>query len=481
MEFPFFHLDWMGNRLLIAFIGTLHVFINHALAVGLIPLVAMLEYRGYRANLLNPGAGDSWDRLARRVMGVAFVLTTTAGALTGVGIWLSVALVNPAAIGSLTRVFYGAWFTEWIVFVLEVIFIMFYYLGWKRSTESPAAKLRHIRTGAALSLFSWLTMAIIVAILGFMMDPGNWLSARTFLSGVANPLYIPQLYLRTPLALMLGGAVALLMIPWILEKRDPVREKSVIFVSLWLLIWTPVLAAGAFLYRGAIPEAMQANFPTAVTTQAYLNWYGSLAWVIPGTIGVSLLLGVWGVLRPRRLPRLAAAVPLLALLLFLGSFERVREFIRKPFIIGGYMYASGLRVEDYPLYQRDGLLARAVFRPPSATSSGDREETGRHVFLAACSRCHTTGGVNSVLRKFRNLGTPGRPLDSATIQAYIPGMHKAWYYMPPFPGNQAELEALTAYLIKLDRQPQDISGAQREGIHMIPARVPAASPSGLKP
>jgi len=38
MDYPIFHLDFIGGRLLIAFIAVLHVLINHALAVGLIPM-----------------------------------------------------------------------------------------------------------------------------------------------------------------------------------------------------------------------------------------------------------------------------------------------------------------------------------------------------------------------------------------------------------------------------------------------------------
>ena len=205
MDFPIFHLDLIGNRMLIAFIGILHVMINHALAVGFIPVVTLLEYLGYRKQKYNPEEAGQWDELARKMMFVAFVVTTSIGALTGVGIWFSAALVNPDAIGSLIRVFYDAWFTEWFIFVLEVVFVMIYFLRWKRSNESPQAKKRHIQFGAFLTVFSWLTMTIIVAILGFMMTPGNWLSNRSFFSGMANPLYIPQLYFRTPLAMMLGG------------------------------------------------------------------------------------------------------------------------------------------------------------------------------------------------------------------------------------------------------------------------------------
>src|SRR6056297_2414867 len=147
MDFPLFHLDFMGNRMLVALIAIIHVIINHALAVGFIPLVTFLEFRGYQKKKRNNEKGEAWDQVARKLLFFAFIITTTIGALTGVGIWFATSLANPASIGSLIRVFYFAWFGEWIVFVLEVIFIMIYYLTWKKSKQSAKNKKRHIIFG----------------------------------------------------------------------------------------------------------------------------------------------------------------------------------------------------------------------------------------------------------------------------------------------------------------------------------------------
>lgn len=453
MDFPIFHLDLIGNRMLVAVIATLHVWINHALAVGFIPLVALLEFYAFRIRAADPGRAGSLDRLARRLLGVGFIITTSVGALTGVGIWFAASLANPAALGSLIRVFYGAWFTEWIVFVLEVIFIMAWYLLWEKSAASERAKWRHIQAGGLLAIFSWLTMAIIVAILGFQMDPGSWLQRRSFLSGFANPLYIPQLYFRTALAMAMGGAFALFLTPFFLRRDDPARPAAVRCVALWMLIWSPVALVGGVLYRSAIPEALTPAFPVAVATLAFQQWYGSLLTVVFGAAAVAFLVAAWAFLRPRLLPRAVAVLPIVALFLFLGTFERVREFVRKPFVIGGYMYANGLRVEDYPLYGRDGLLRHAAYTAVRDVTPANRLLAGEEVFRLACSRCHTVGGLNSVVTKFRNLAGPGQVLDEAFIRNYLPGMHKAWYFMPPFPGNDAERDALAAFILHAHRTP----------------------------
>ena len=188
MDLPVFHLDWLNNRVLIAVIAVLHVLVNHGMAVGGLPLVCYLERRGL--------ADPRWDAVAWRLLKIFFVVTTTVGAMTGVGIWLSASLVNPIAIGSLIRVFFWTWFTEWLVFVTEVALILAYYLTWTR--WQGARKARHVRLGVGLSIASWATMALIVSILSFMMDPGAWRADRTLLSGMLNPVYLPQLAFRTP-------------------------------------------------------------------------------------------------------------------------------------------------------------------------------------------------------------------------------------------------------------------------------------------
>ncbi|MCU0287727.1 MAG: cytochrome c, partial [Acidobacteria bacterium] len=154
MDFPMFHLDLIGNRMFITIIGILHVIISHGFAVGFVPLITLLEYLGYRKRNHNPEQAGQWDNMVRKMMLVGFVITTGVGALTGVGIWFSTSLVNPDAIGSLIRVFYAAWFGEWIVFMVELLLVMIYFLGWKKSNQSLQAKKKHIIFGFILSIFS---------------------------------------------------------------------------------------------------------------------------------------------------------------------------------------------------------------------------------------------------------------------------------------------------------------------------------------
>jgi cytochrome c553 len=466
MDFPLFHLDFMGNRMLVAVVAIIHVIINHGLAVGFAPLVTILEFTGYQKSKSDPEKGKSWDEMARKLMFIAFIITTTAGALTGVGIWVAASLANPASLGSLIRVFYFAWFSEWIIFVLEVVFIMIYYLTWKKSNESAKNKRRHILFGAWLSIFSWLTMAIIVGILAFMMDPGSWIERKSLFTGFLNPIYLPQLIFRTPVAMMMAGTIALMITGYVMNKKDRYKAGIMKYISFWILLWMPVAAAGAFLYYWHIPRTMIGNLPVALGTQQFQDWYGSLLTVTLVVIAIGFLIGITGTLSPKKLPKHLLIIPVIASFLFLGTFERLREFIRKPYVIGEYMYANGILVEEYPLYQQTGLLKHTPYSEFSDITEDNKIAAGEAVFTLACSRCHTTHGISSVVRKFERMYGNEAPLDAEAMKVYVKSMHNVRHYMPPFPGNDAELDALAAYVAEQQKRPKKLEGPQIKGVNV---------------
>ena len=454
MDFPIFHLDFMGDRLLIAIIAVIHVLINHGLAVGFIPLVTWLEYKGFKKAIHSEITDPDWDRLAYRLMTVAFIITTTVGAMTGVGIWFAASLVNPASIGSLIRVFYGAWFTEWIVFVTEVILILIYYLSWKKSLKSVEAKSRHIMFGTYLSIASWVTMSIIVSILGFMMDTGSWVENKTFIAGFSNPIYLPQLVFRTPLAALMAGTIALFLTVLFTKKDSEIRILAGKSIGKWIIVSAFFAGLGAYWYYSRIPHLMIGNIQIAVGTMDFQSWYHLLVWFIIGAVAVSMLIALITVLRPRfRIPKTVYFIPVLAVLGFAGIFERIREFIRKPYVIGNYMYSNTLRVEDYPLFKRDGLLTYATYSLVSEVTDNNKLVAGEQIFLLACSRCHTTNGINSLVEKFEAMYNfkNHEPLDAAAMKAYIAHIENARYFMPPFPGNEKELDALVDYIRQLQK------------------------------
>ncbi len=463
MDFPLFHLDFLGNRLLIAMIATLHVVISHALAVGGIAIVAWMERKGLR--------DPSWDIVAKRTLFVFFIVTTTVGAMTGVGIWFSASLVNPTAIASLIRVFFWAWFTEWLVFVTEVVLILFYYLTWDRWIGER--KKAHVRLGFNLALFSWITMVIIVAILAFMMDPGSWHEHKSLLSGFLNPVYLPQLAFRTPLAMVMAGGAAWCVLSF--SRFDkPMTEGVNRFIGKWTLFWLPMLAIGSILYYQVIPTSMKANMGVAITTQEFTSWYQSALYVIFGSIGLVAVLAIKSVMTGR-LSRVTMVVPFFVYVALMGTFERSREFVRKPYAIGGYLYANGIRVADYPLLQKEGLLKFAPYSSVHEISPQNEIQAGKEVFSIACTRCHTVSGVNSIHARLEKMyGSSNWQVE--TVASYIQAMHQTRTFMPPFPGNPAERIALAKYLVSIQKNPEPLEGVQSVGIPKDSnERVPATA------
>ena len=465
MDFPLFYLDLIGNRLMLAIIAITHVLINHPLAVGAYPLVVFMEWWGQRTK--NP----EWDQLAYRVTFVLFIITTSIGALTGVGIWLSAGLISPFGIGSLLRVFFWAWFTEWLVFISEVVLIVLYFLLWKRWTAGSRRKL-HLAVGVILSVMSWFTMAIIVGILGFMMGTGSWTTDHTLFSAFLNPLYLPQLAFRTAYALMAGGLTVWFLMFFFTKKGTEFRQKAVRLVASWSLILAPICAAGALWYWSAVPTVMKNNLDVGMLTQNFQQWHQTFLIVIAVVIGVILLVGLTAVIRPKLIPSFVLIIPFVFGLYLLGHFERVREFIRKPHVVANYMYSNGVTMDELPVFQRDGLLRYATYVRNHQVTSTNKISAGQDVFMIACSRCHTTGGVNSVVKKFRKLYGDGEWSDDA-MGSFLATMHVTRQYMPPFPGNDAEAEALVAFIKDLKATGRTVTGVQMDGIPQPPPEAVA--------
>ncbi|MCC6884371.1 MAG: c-type cytochrome [Verrucomicrobiales bacterium] len=469
MDFPSFYLDHLaGGRLIIGLIASLHVLINHPLAVGAYPLLTWMEWWAHKNN--RPDV----DHLAYRITFVVFIVTTTVGAMTGVGIWLSTSLFAPFAIGSLLRVFFWGWFLEWLVFISEVALILWWFLSWKKA-DKPEKKRKHIKIGVALSIMSWLTMALIVAVLGFMMKPGEWNQTRAFWDAMTNPLYLPQLGFRTFFAVM-TGAVFLWFSSFFFTKKkgalnpDPRRLREWIIYRLSHVVLISLLGTYAFgtWYWNAVPETMKANSSVALLTQEFMSWHRQFQTLLGWTLIAFLMVGVGGLDRSSMIPRWALLIPTVLSIWLIGHFERAREFMRKPWVIGEYMYSNGVHKDELAFLQSEGLLKHATYVKHREITESNKVECGQDIFMLACSRCHSTTGLNGVIEKLTAMYGPDKPWDSAGMQLFIKGMHQTRTFMPPFPGTDAEAGALVAYLQQLRTHPQTLPGAQSAGIVIAP-------------
>jgi hypothetical protein len=110
---------------LIACVAIVHVFVSH-FAVGGGLFLVLTERKARRE-------GD--ERLlayVRRFSRFFVLLSLVLGAITGVGIWFTIGLVNPQATASLITTFVWVWAIEWTFFAVEIAAAMVYYYGWDR-------------------------------------------------------------------------------------------------------------------------------------------------------------------------------------------------------------------------------------------------------------------------------------------------------------------------------------------------------------
>jgi mono/diheme cytochrome c family protein len=301
------------------------------------------------------------------------------------------------------------------------------------------------------------------------MDPGNWQTEQSLLNGFTNPIYLPQLIFRTPTAMLVAGIFGMFLITVFTKAGSEIRNNAVKYASKWLLLWAPLSLIGAYIYYNAMPDAMTANMSTAVGTIAFSQYYDLLKYFVAAGVGFTLIIGILGVYKTKILKPYMIIIPVLTAIAYLGFFERVREFIRKPYVIGQYMYSNLLLEDDYVVYKQDGVLKHATYTNVNEVTEENKVEAGKNVFIIACCRCHTAQGVNSVIDVFdRMYGLNGKPLDVNGMKAYMPNMHSGRTFMPEFPGNEKEAEALAVYIKYLQQTGDVLEGAQEEGISINP-------------
>ena len=225
-------------------------------------------------------------------------------------------------------------------------------------------------------------MTIIVAILGFMMDPGNWNSNPNLINGFTNPLYIPQLVFRTPMAMLMAGVFGLLLATIFTKYGTQIRKDAVKSISKWIILWAPFTLFGAVWYYKVIPEGMTANMSTAVGTIDFAQYYGLLKYFIIGGVSLSVVIAVIGLFKARVIRPYMVVLPVVFTFAFLGFFERVREFVRKPYVIGQYMYSNLLLEEDMVVYQQDGILKHATYTSVNEVTEDNKLEAGKkHIYV----------------------------------------------------------------------------------------------------
>ena len=402
MNYPFWDVG-IGYGWLMATISVLHVFISHFAIGGGLYLV-VVEYLARRDR-------DAFRLDFLQYASKFFVLATlVTGAVTGVGIWFIIGLLNPAATEALIHHFVWGWATEWTFFVVEIISAILYLYGWKRLSARA-----HLTIGWIYFAAAWLSLVVINGIITFMLTPGDWLTTGDFWNGFFNPTYWSSLVLRTGICIMLAGVFTMMLASRM--KSDPGKPSLVRHNALWGLAGLLVMVPSFYWYWKSIPADITATALQSMATP--INAINQSFWI---AAALALVIVLFGLILPRSQNMIVGVVMLALAFAWFGKFEWFRESLRKPYIITGYMYGNGVEVADKPLYQLNGYLPQMTFR------TGD---DGADLFRRSCRTCHTIDGYKPLRPAFD--GT-----DKEFIAAIVMGAHKLKGNMPPFFGTPKE-------------------------------------------
>jgi len=428
MSYPLWEVPFLGGGLLIAIVAVVHVFISQ-FAVGGGLFLALTERKGREA-------GDkAWLAYLKRHTKVFLIVSALLGNVTGVGIWFTIALINPQGTSILIRTFVWGWAIEWCFFMIEVAAILLYYYGWDRIDAKLHQLIGWIYAGASI-----LTMAVINGILSFMLTPGRWLETGSFWHGFLNPGYLPSLVMRGGAALALAGLYGL--VTSTVLSDGPLKERLGKWTSKFILVAFGLFATGGLWYLFVVPAGARELAMGGAAPVTIMNAM---------TIIISMIVLTATYFGPFRRPGFTsvtfAAVLLTLGLLATGGAEWVREGIRKPFIIYDYVYSNG----TFATQQKDpkGILTQARWSVyGDIARAPDKVAGGEDVFRIQCASCHTVQGYNGVGPLVK-----GWTADFAAHQIDRLQMLKG--YMPPFLGNEAERDALAAYLVSLNDTPKE--------------------------
>ncbi|MCP4591729.1 MAG: hypothetical protein GY842_13395 [bacterium] len=431
MNYPVWDVPFLGSGLVVAIIAVIHILISH-LAIGGGAFLFVAELWSNRS--------DDGMRIRDWLHGYAtyfLVYTTVFGAVTGVGIWFAIQLANPEATSLLIHQFVFAWAIEWVMFLVELTVLYLYYYGWKTNRRGYQTFL-----AGAYFVIAWMSLFVINGILTFMLTPGGWTLQNTdIVAGFFNPGYFPSLLLRTVFMFLLGGLFGLI-VGSKLEDDDPLKEKVILFSTKWVL---PAAVLAPFLlwwYWTTLPEH-------AVTLAE-----GGVAGLGGGTLdaiarhlllvvvaSAAIVCGiVIAAVRPKSVrPGGAIALFLIAQFGVLGA-EFFREMVRKPYVVHGVLYSNGLWTEQAndPAHLASTYADHARWMP---AAPDDQLDHGAWLFRLQCASCHTRDGYRSLKERTEAWSQDFGP-------QWLTRMDEGGV-MPPFDGDAADREALSAYLISL--------------------------------
>ena len=449
MNYPFWDIPHIGSGWVIGMIAIFHVMISQ-FAVGGGLYLPLAERKAL--NMTDAQGRADWLKQLASHSKFFLVLTAVFGTVSGVGIWFAIGLTHPEATSTLIHNFVFGWAMEWVFFMVELTTIAVYYYTWDRVDPKLHLKVGWVYAGASIA-----TLVIINGILSFMLTPGDtWIAvagtgneASKFWNAFFNPTYWPSLFLRSCVCASLAGIWALITASCIDGELHPALKISKVRWSVkWLV---PSFVAMPFLmiwYYMMVPASQKALLTLGIDTinSGTFSTVTRMALIIIVTSATIVFVAYFLAYRNPLEFNLSHSMAVLMLaLMATGAGEYSREMLRKPFVIGRWMYSNGVRVPYVARINQDGYLAHSNWTWNATGQAPSSYSRGEAIFRGECGSCHTLTGY----RPLQHL-LEGR--DRANIGKFISMLHEnkadSPYrrFMPPMVGTKQDVDDLTDFL-----------------------------------
>ncbi|MBW2251641.1 MAG: cytochrome ubiquinol oxidase subunit I, partial [Deltaproteobacteria bacterium] len=369
-----------------------------------------------------------------------------------VGIWFTISLLSPAATSILIHTFVFGFATEWVFFTLEIVAIFIYFYTFNKIDNKA-----HLIIGWIYAVSALISLVLINGIIAFMLTPGDWLETRNFWDAFFNPSFWPSMFFRITIALVLAGIFGFITAVFI--KDTDFRENMVRYCARWLMFPFIFMVLFAWWYFASLGDASKAMI---------LGRSPELLFPVKVFVIVFPILFVSGLLMAIRMPRNVkkpmAFVILFIGLVYMGSFEWIREAGRRPYLIPGYMYSNSIKVEDEAKINKQGFLKTARWVNHKEINDDNMLKAGKEIFKLQCISCHSVGGLlNDILpltKKFTVFG----------MDSQLDGQGKINDYMPRFMGTRSERMALSRYIV--EKMHAKTETPAKVAVKQLPVNIP---------
>jgi len=438
-QFPLFYFPEYGSAWIMGMTGTIHILASHT-SVGAAMLFAFLAYKAYKEN-----RSDLYPYMKKYGM-FLLIFSYVIGSITGPGIWYTATAASPRGISALIHNFVWVWATEWIFFVYEVIgvFMLVYFID-------RVDKKTHLKLTYTFALASFGTLALIVGIISFMMWPGT----KAFYStGSASDAFFglntfPHMFLRIGFMIMMSGVTGLLISSSI--KKDNISLSQELtkkmgyisllggFIFMFFFMW----------YIQTLPKNAHAIFDI-LKSNTIKN-----TTIITISFSLYFLLAI---LKPRFInTKLATAMIFVILLFGVWPGEKLRESMRKPYVVGQYLYSNQIISRDVkgkgikselPIIAKEGLLQVNPFVPKNlkVITGENKLQAGELLAKMACSNCHSLEKTGV----YRPMKDRLAGMDKNSIKGMLYAIGEgAFPYMPKLKLPEKEYDAIAQYFASL--------------------------------